>query len=131
MHPGAGRTMIEFVLDENIPRALYLAVVRYNRGMPDVTLDVVAVGMDGVPAKNTPDGELLVWAATNGRILVTYDCHTMQPHLDALIESGVTSPGVLVLRNECRAVEFLDALRLIAHAGSEDDFKNLISWIPY
>lgn len=77
------------------------------------------------------DEAVLQLAASQSRILVSHDKRTMPAALAALIASGGTSPGVLVVIPQSVSItKVVETLILIWADDRADDWKNLVAKIP-
>ena len=68
----------------------------------------------------TPDPEVLEWAAAEGRVLLTHDINTMVGHAWERVRLGLTMPGVVVVSRQLRmgaAIEQLEVLAVASQAG--------------
>src|SRR5262249_27338199 len=65
------------------------------RRQPD--LDIRRIQDAGL--RTADDLDVLAWAASEGRILLTHDRETMVGFAYRRVESGLSMPGVFVLRN--------------------------------
>lgn len=59
---------------------------------------IEAQAVAGSPLDDAPDDKLLLHAAAEGRILVTYDTDTMPDHYRRLYEQGAKLPGVAYVK---------------------------------
>jgi predicted nuclease of predicted toxin-antitoxin system len=122
--------MLTFLLDENVPRKVLDAIHRHNARSPAYPLDAIAVGGNDAPTYGTRDPELLKWIEDEGRILVTRDILSMPQHLADHLATGGHLPGILEIRLGTTIPELLEALQLIAHAGTTEDFADRIVFVP-
>jgi len=72
----------------------------------------------------------LLWAAREGRILITEDVHTMPGHLTNHLQAGHHSPGVFVISVGYSIGQLVSHLELVVHAGDSADYQNTITHIP-
>src|SRR5262245_65086760 len=86
-----------YLLDENLRGPLWRAIQQHNAAGMDV-IDVLPVGEPSAPPLGTSDPDLLLWAESYNRVLVTLDVNIMPGHLAAHLQAGRRSPGVLLLR---------------------------------
>jgi hypothetical protein len=78
------------------------------------------------------DEAVLGFAASQARILVSHDKRTMPRALASLIESGGTSPRVLLVIPQSATIrEVVETLILIWTDDRANDWKNLIAKIPF
>lgn len=83
--------MLRLLLDEHISPQVAAQAIRRCKG-----IEIVAIAKwQGGAFLGTPDPEILVEAAKEGRTLVTYDQRTMGAHLAALAEHGIDHGGVV------------------------------------
>ena len=79
-----------FLTDENIESELS---VQLRRHLPDIDLvDVRDVGL-----AQTPDEDILQWAADNGRVIITHDINTMRGLAEDRVRAGLPMPGVIIV----------------------------------
>src|SRR5688572_33460738 len=93
---------VRYLFDENLHGGLSRAVNRHNQSS-SYSLDVVRVGAVESLPRHSSDPEILRWAESEGRILVSSDVATMPTHFRAHLAAGHSSPG-LFLRSEERRV---------------------------
>ena len=120
---------LEFLLDEHLRGPLWTMIQRHNLSS-DLRLDIVRVGDIVDLPLGTLDGDLLLWAERENRILVTEDKRTMLRHLAEHLAAGHHSPGVFVVRAGFSWAEVLDALVLVAHAGDPADYSDVVTFLP-
>lgn len=80
--------MLRLLSDENFHGPITQGLLRRRRD-----LDLVRVkdtGLSGVP-----DPDVLAWAASERRIVLTHDVRTMPPHAYHRVASGLPMPGCL------------------------------------
>jgi hypothetical protein len=75
------------------------------------------------------DPEILVVAASDGRILITHDRRTMPTHFGTFIETE-TSPGVLIVQQDTEIVRIIEDLILIWAASEAEEYINSIRTLP-
>jgi len=80
--------MLRFLADENFNGTIVRGV---RRGSPE--LDILTVHEAALTG--TPDPELLGWAASQGRLLLTHDVKTMPRFINDRVEAGLPMPGVV------------------------------------
>lgn len=93
---------------------------------PDI--DLVTVQEAGLGG--SPDPDVLEWAASQGRILVTQDENTMAGHAWDRVRAGKMMPGVLVRRQALPLGQSIDELQLIAVCGDAEDFRDQVRFLP-
>ncbi len=117
--------MMQFLMDENVPPAYREQLLRR---LPDVM--IWAVGQPGVPAKGALDPDVLAWCEARDCLLVTNNRRSMPGHLAERLQQQRHVPGILVLRPDADFGRVVDDLALIAQAGWEGDFTDLIRYVP-
>lgn len=91
-------------------------------------IDLVRV-QDALP-EGTPDPEVLVWAATENRILVTNDRNTMVGFAYQRVALGESMPGLIVTTNEQSLGLAIDDILVIAEYMAEDEIKDQVVFLP-
>jgi hypothetical protein len=92
-------------------------------------------GLDAVTARqaglsNAPDPDLLAWAASEGRLLVTHDKKTMPDHAADRLASGERIAGVLIVPGRPRITEVIDDLEIIVECSEAADWEGVIKYLP-
>lgn len=99
------------------------AIIRgLRRHMPEIEL---LRAQDALP-DGTPDTEVLSWAASENRILITNDRSTMVSSAYNRIEAGALVPGLIVTTNRQSIGATIDDVLLIAECVSEDEMRHQI-----
>lgn len=115
--------MLRLLVDENVPRAI---VVGLRQREP--TLDLVRV--QDVGLRQTPDPDLLEWAAQQGRVIVSQDKKTLAVNAWERVANNLPMPGVLLLRRHLTTGEAIEELAIWGAAGDPDDTKNQVFHLP-
>ncbi len=84
--------MLRLAADEDFNNRILRGLLRRNPG-----LDIVRVQDAGLSGRG--DAELLEWAATEERILLTHDVTTMKQYVDERIAAGLPMPGVFEINS--------------------------------
>lgn len=113
------RLLIDQDLDHDILRALVRRVPR---------LDVVTPFEIGMEAAT--DAELLRWAAREGRIVITHDRKTMPRHAANLMEEGENIAGLFVVLRRTPLQQVIDDLELIVTCSENEEWVNIIRYLP-
>src|SRR5947207_2636961 len=87
----------------------------------DPSLTIWTVGDPGVPARGTPDPDILLWCEASDFVLVTNNRRSMPVHLAEHLSAGRHVPGILVLRHRATVSAVLESLQLIVTAASPGD----------
>ena len=115
--------MLRLLIDEDVHGDI---VQGLRRRRP--TLDVVRV--QDVGLAHTPDAVILEWAAQQGRVVVSVDKRTLAGDAWDRVARGLPMPGVAILRIVLTIGLAIDELELIADAGTPDDFRDQVVFLP-
>ncbi|MGA2501597.1 MAG: DUF5615 family PIN-like protein [Tepidisphaeraceae bacterium] len=118
-----------FILDEQLRGLAWKAISRHNHG-GGLCLDVTRVADAESPRLGTKDPELLVWAQTAGRIVISDDRSTMCSHFEAHLAKGRHAPGLFLLRRDVGLLAFVRFLEAVAHASDAEEWVDRIQFIP-
>ena len=116
---------IKYLLDENVDLVYQTQLLQYN---PDFVIR--AIGNPGVPARGTPDPEILCWCEKHDFVLVTNNRSSMPVHLIDHITDGRHVPGILILNADLSIGENLKELILIAEGSFDDEYRDRIDYLP-
>jgi Domain of unknown function (DUF5615) len=116
---------MRYLLDEHIDPVYRTQLLR---AAPD--LEVWIIGDPAAPWRGTLDPDILIWCEANGFILVTNNRTSMPRHLADHLALGRHVPGILVINPAMSMGELIDELVLIAVASVEDEYRDLILYLP-
>src|SRR5262245_62146813 len=120
---------LRFLLDGNLPGRLLAAVLNHNAmGMHPV--DVIQVGEPPDLPRGTQDPEILIWAESEDRILVSHDLSTLPIFLADHTKAGRYSPGIFLIRHGATLREVVDFIVLAAHASEPWEWAGRCQFIP-
>src|SRR6266404_5436951 len=89
---------LRFLLDENLrSSSIWYAIQAHNALGQDV-FDVVRVGDSIDLPLGSQDPDILVWAESNNRLLISLDFKSLQVFLAKHLVAGFHCPGILVPR---------------------------------
>jgi len=118
--------MLPLATDEDVNGDVIRGLLRR---LPDADLvRVQDAGITGMEGFEDPD--VLEWAASEGRVLITDDSNTMIAHAWARVNQGKPMPGLLVLTAGLPIGQAIHELVLIAACGQPDDFANPVRYLP-
>ncbi len=117
---------VRFLLDENLPPKLKLAVQRFN---PDI--DIIRVGEPEAPPLGTLDPELLNYLEISQRLLVTDNRNSMGGHLQDHWGKGGHIWGLVWLRPNGTIRTWAESLVLIWEITEAEEWLDKLDWIPY
>jgi predicted nuclease of predicted toxin-antitoxin system len=112
--------MIRLLIDEDVHGDI---VEGLRRRLP--TVDLLRV--QDVGLSNTPDRDILQWAASEERIVVSVDKKTLPVDAWNRVALGLPMPGVAILRTVLSIGQAIRELELMAAIGCAEDFRNLWS----
>lgn len=115
--------MLRLATDEDFNNRILRALLRRKSDM-----DIVRVQDAGLIGKG--DAEVLEWAATQGRVLLTHDVTTMKRHADERISAGLMMPGVFVVGQEMPIGQAVGEILLIAEYSLEGEWEGQIRFLP-
>lgn len=76
------------------------------------------------------DPEVLEFAASEGRIVVSHDTSTMPVHFSDRLRSGRMSPGVFLVRQRASVGQVVEAILLIWSASTPGEWAEQIHYLP-
>jgi predicted nuclease of predicted toxin-antitoxin system len=116
--------MLRFLADASLNHCIVTAC---NRREPSIDfISAAEAELEGLS-----DPEVLALAASDRRILVTHDVHTMPKHFSDFLIGGGISPGVFLVRQRVPISEVADALILIWFASDASEWENRILEVPF
>ncbi len=115
--------MLRFAADENF-RETIVGGLRLR--VPGI--DIVTVEKRGL--RSAPDPGVLVWAASEWRVLLTHDVNTMREAAYERIVAGLTTPGVFLVHWDCPVRQAIDELELLAGASLDGEWENQVRYLP-
>ncbi len=114
---------MKFLADENFEGAIYRGLLRHS---PD--LDIVRVQDAGL--SHTADLEILEWANSEGRVLLTHDRRTMPRHAYERIAEGKSIAGMIVMRATIPVSTAIDDILLIDALSTAEEWVNMVQDLP-
>jgi hypothetical protein len=120
---------LRYVLDEQMPRALWRAIQQYNAAGVD-PLDAVRVGDPSDLPLGSSDRDILLWAEREGRIIVSLDKQTMPGQLAQQLQAGHHSPGIFLVHPWATFPQALAFLVLAAYTSDPADWQDQSVHIP-
>ena len=114
---------MRFLADENLDGRILRGLRRHVDGIDVVT--VVELGFEGMP-----DPELLVLADSLSRVLLTHDKKTMDKHVKAHIDAGLSIPGVVSIPRNLSFGTILEDIDTIAGASHADELRDRVEHLP-
>jgi hypothetical protein len=115
--------MLRLVCDEHVHGGVIRGLRRRVSELDIVRVQDVGLG-------HTPDGQILEWAAAEGRIVITRDVNTMIGSAWDRVKAGESMPGLLALRERFAIGQAITDIHLVAECYTEDDMTNQVIYIP-
>ena len=115
--------MLSLVADENFNGAVVRGL---RRRLPN--LDLVTVQQAGLGGAEDPD--VLEWAASQGRLLLTHDVNTIPVHVRERLNAGKPVPGVIEIAATVPIGQAIEELLLLIECGIEGEWEGQIVRLP-
>lgn len=116
--------MLRLLIDQDLEHDILRGLIRR---IPQ--LDAVTAFEIGMSAATGP--QLLSWAAQAGRIIVTHDRTTMPTHAAALMGAGQNIAGLFVVLRSLPLQQVLEDLELMITCSENDEWVNVIRYLPF
>lgn len=116
---------VRFLLDENLPPRLGVAVKRLN-----LNIDILRVGDPGAPILGTLDPDVLHYLELSQRLLVTDNRKSMPEHLAAHWAGGGRIWGLFWVRPQTPIGQLAQELMLIWETSEAEEWIDVVDWIP-
>jgi hypothetical protein len=114
---------LRFLADQNFNHKVLDGLLAH-----DPALDMVRTQDCGL--SQTPDPELLEWAAREGRILLTHDENTLIGFAYDRVSAGLPMPGVVMVHQWTPVARAIDDVFYLVQAGTPADFENQVLHVP-
>lgn len=115
--------MLRLVSDENfngdIVRGLF-------RRLPHLEL----VRVQDVGLMQTPDADILEWAASQERVLLSHDVSTVPPAAYQRISAGKPMPGVFIVPDRMPISEAIDEVLFLSEDVEPNEWKDQVLFLP-
>jgi predicted nuclease of predicted toxin-antitoxin system len=115
--------VIPLAIDENFDHHILRALLRRAP-----TLDARTVASAGLAGAD--DRAVLAWAASEGRVLLTHDVHTMTRYAFERVGRGEPMPGVIEVQARAAIGEVLEDLLLVLGCAVVDDLRDRVYYVP-
>jgi predicted nuclease of predicted toxin-antitoxin system len=115
--------MLRLVGDENFNGDVVRGISARLTG-----LDLIRV--QDVGLMQTPDPQILAWAANEDRVLLTHDRRTVPPFAFDRVRAGEPMPGVIVVSDLMPLRQAIDELELFLHCTRPDELRDRVFYIP-
>ena len=109
--------MLKILLDHNFDHHILRGL---RRRIPEFDFQTAhEIGLS-----QADDRQLLIWAAENGRVLLTHDNKTMPRHYAALLSAGMKIAGIIVLPKEHNIGLIIDELEIFVVCTDNDEWTD-------
>lgn len=115
--------MLRLVSDENFNGDIIRGMFRRR---PDLEL----VRVQDVGLIETLDAEILEWAASQGRVLLSHDVSTVPPAAYQRIGDGKPMPGAFIVPDRMPIGEAIDEILFLAQDVEPDEWKDQVLFLP-
>lgn len=115
--------MLRLATDEDFNNRIVRGLLRRQ---PD--LDILRVQDAGLAGKS--DEEVLAWAASEGRILITHDVTTMKQAAYDRIAAGLPMPGVFEVSQDVSIGTALDEILLLVLCSDKEEWQGQVRFLP-
>jgi len=115
--------VLRLVSDENFDGDILRGLFRRNP-----MIDVVRVQDCGLMSANDP--EVLAWAASEGRIVLSHDRTTLPAFAYDRVRAAEPMPGVFAISDSMGIGQAVEEILLAAECLSADECKNLVRFFP-
>jgi hypothetical protein len=115
--------MIRLLSDENFNGDIVRGLVRRHS-----KLDLIRV--QDVGLMQTPDPDILEWAAAQGRVLLSHDVSTVPPAAYQRVGDGKSMPGVFIVPERMSIGQAIDEILFLALESAPDEWKDQIVFLP-
>ncbi len=115
--------MIPLLVDQNFNEHIVDGMTRRY-----AALDAVHVRDVGLAA--APDPQVLEWAASERRVLLTHDRKTMPGHAYARTGAGLPMPGVFLVSDDMSVGQAIEELLIAVQCLSMNECHGLVKYFP-
>lgn len=115
--------MLRLVSDENFNGAIVRGLLRRH---PE--LDIVRV--QDVGLMQTPDPDILEWAAGQNRVLLSHDISTVPPAAHQRVADGKPMPGVFIVPDRIPIGQGVDEILFLSTDVEPHEWVNQVLFLP-
>jgi len=115
---------LRLLTDENFNGNILRGLMRR---LPE--LDIVRV--QDVGLMNTDDPDILQWAASEGRILLTHDVATITMYAYERVNRGLAMTGVVEVIAKAPIGKIIDDLELFICCSDPEEYEGQVLFIPF
>ena len=115
--------MLRLLADENFS-------ARVVRGLRQRSPQLDIVRVQDVGLMGADDPAVLVWAADEGRILLTHDVTTMTRYAFDRVLAGLPMPGVFAAGRAVSIGQAIEDILLLAECSLDDEWEGQVRYLP-
>jgi hypothetical protein len=115
--------MLPLAADENFNNDVVRGLLRRNP-----RLDIVRI--QDVGLSGAGDGEVLEWAAREGRVLLTHDVSTLTHYACERVKSHLRMPGVFEVSRGVTVRTAIEDILLLAELSLAGEWEGQIRYLP-
>lgn len=116
--------MLRLLIDQDLDQDILRGLIRRIPQLDAVT--AFEIGMS-----EATDPQLLVWAAQEGRVIVTHDRRTMPLHAADLMGEGKDIAGLFVVPRSLPLHQVIADLELMITCSEQGEWVNVIRYLPF
>ena len=114
--------MLRFLTDENFSGKIIRGLLRR-----EPAIDILSVRDAGLT--QSPDPDVLEWAATESRIVLTHDVQTMAGFAYNRVTDGLPMPGVVEVPQALAVGKAIEAILMLALASFDGEYEGQVYYI--
>jgi hypothetical protein len=116
--------MLKLISDQNFSGPVLRGIFRR---VPDVDiLRALDVGLD-----RASDPDVLAWAASEDRILMTHDVNTIPAFAYERVRANLDMPGVFLVPARMAVGRAIDDLVAVITCSSPEEWKDTVTYFPF
>lgn len=115
--------MLHLVSDENFNGAIVRGMFRRQPGLELVRVQDVGL-------MQTPDPDILEWAASQGRVLLSHDVSTVPPAAYQRIADGKPMAGVFIVPDRMPVGQAIDEILFLSVNVEPGEWKDQVLFLP-
>lgn len=116
-------TMLPLATDEDFNNRILRGVLRRAPH-----LDIVRVQDAQLSEKH--DSQVLAWAASEGRVLLTHDVTTLRKYAYERVGAGLPMPGVFEVSQELPIGIVIEEILLLAECSVPGEYEGQVRFLP-
>jgi hypothetical protein len=115
--------MLRLVSDENFNGDIVRGLLRRHS-----ELDIVRV--QDVGLMQTEDADVLEWASSQGRVLLSHDVSTVPPAAYQRVSAGKPVPGVFIVPDQMPIGQAIEEVLFLSLDVDENEWKDQVLFLP-